>query len=159
MDLTHKVTWHIHHVVTWQIKNVISPLSKGLWNPNLAGWWFTMREPHPQSHMTLQYHRHVTNKKRYISTFTSPIEHKFGDLGWGKSTYNDTWHFNYVVTWQIKNILSSLSEGTRSTKFSGWWLEWEDPTQQIMCHLDQAVPWQLSSRKCTFVPLLLEALS
>ena len=36
---------------------------KGLWAPNLAGWWFRMREPHPQSHVTLRYRIHVTNKK------------------------------------------------------------------------------------------------
>ena len=41
----------------------------------------------------------------------------------------------------------------------GWWLEWKDPTQHVMCHLHQAVTWQLSSRPCTFVPLLVEAIS
>ena len=39
-----------------------------------------MRGPHPQSHVTLQYHGHVTNKKRYISTFTRPIDPKISRL-------------------------------------------------------------------------------
>ena len=47
------------------------------------------------------------------------------------------WHFNCVVTWQIKNILSSLSQGTRSTNLA--WLGWEDPTQHVICHLVHAV--------------------
>ena len=32
-----------------------------------------MRGPHPQSHLTLRYSGHVTNKKRYNSTFTRPM--------------------------------------------------------------------------------------
>ena len=48
----------------------------GLWTPNLAGWWFRMRGPHPQSHVILRYRGHVTNKKRYISTFTRPMDPK-----------------------------------------------------------------------------------
>ena len=48
----------------------------GLWTPNLAGWWFRMRGPHPQSHVILRYRGHVTNKKCYISTFTRPMDPK-----------------------------------------------------------------------------------
>ena len=69
-DLIYKVTWHIDWVVTWQIKNVISSLSQGLWTPNLAWRWLRVTRSHPQIHVTLQYRGHVTNKKRYISTFT-----------------------------------------------------------------------------------------
>ena len=36
-----------------------------------------MRLPHPQSHMTFQYCGHMTNIKRYISTFTRPKDPKF----------------------------------------------------------------------------------
>ena len=54
------------------MKNVISPLSQGLKPLNLAGWWLRMREPHQQSHMTHRPRGHVTNQKRYISTFTRP---------------------------------------------------------------------------------------
>ena len=35
-----------------------------------------MRGPHPQSRVTLRYRDHVTNKKRYISTFTGPMYSK-----------------------------------------------------------------------------------
>ena len=60
----------------WQIKNFISPLSQGLWTRNLAWWWLRVRRPHLQIHMTLQYRGHVTNKKRYISTLTRPMDPK-----------------------------------------------------------------------------------
>ena len=30
--------------------------------PNLAGWRLRMRRPHPQSHVTLRYRGHMTNK-------------------------------------------------------------------------------------------------
>ena len=79
-DPTDKVTWLFDVVVTWQIKNIITPLSQGLWIPNLAGWWVRIRGPHPQSHVTLQYHGHVTNKRRYISTFTRPIDPKLSRM-------------------------------------------------------------------------------
>ena len=32
-----------------------------------------MREPYSQSHVTLRYHGHVTNKKRYVYPFTRPM--------------------------------------------------------------------------------------
>ena len=35
-----------------------------------------MRGPCPQSHVTLQYRGHVTNRKRYISSFTRPMDRK-----------------------------------------------------------------------------------
>ena len=72
---THKVTWHVNQMVTWQIKNVISLLSQSLWTPNLAGWWLWMRGLHPQSHVKYRPRGHVTNQKRYISTFTRPMDH------------------------------------------------------------------------------------
>ena len=38
-----------------------------------------MRGPHPQSHLTHRPRGQVANQKRYISTFTRPMEPK---LGW-----------------------------------------------------------------------------
>ena len=64
----------------WQIKGIISPLSQGLWTPNLAGWWLRMRECHPQTHPTNQPHGHVTSQRRYISTFTRPIDPKLSRI-------------------------------------------------------------------------------
>ena len=49
-------------------KNVISPLSQVQWTPKLTGWWLRMGGPLLQSH--------VINKKRYIPTFTRPIDPK-----------------------------------------------------------------------------------
>ena len=74
-DPTQKVMWHFNIVVTWLIKTGISPLSQDLWTPNLAVWWLRI-SPHPQSHVTLQYRGHVTNKKRYVFTFTRPTNPK-----------------------------------------------------------------------------------
>ena len=36
-----------------------------------------MRRPHPQSHVTLRHYGHLTNKKRYISTFIQCLDPKF----------------------------------------------------------------------------------
>ena len=41
---------------------------------------FRMREPYPQSHVTLRYRGHMTNKKRYISTFTRSMGPKLSRM-------------------------------------------------------------------------------
>ena len=48
------------------IANVIISNFIGPMDPKLSR---VMIGPNPQSHATLQYRGHVTNKKRYISTF------------------------------------------------------------------------------------------
>ena len=58
-----------------------------------------MRTPHSQSHMTLQYRGHVTNKKRYIFTCTRPMNPKLSrvviqDEGTSPTTLCDT-----ITTW------------------------------------------------------------
>ena len=55
-------------------KKVIFPLSQGLQTSNLAGWKLRMRGPHLQSHVTHPSRGHVTNQKRYIFTFTRPMD-------------------------------------------------------------------------------------
>ena len=67
-------------MVTWQMKNVLSSLSQSLWSPNLASSWLKMRGSHPQGHVTLRHCGYVTNQKRYISTFTRPIEPKLSRM-------------------------------------------------------------------------------
>ena len=155
-----------------------------------------MRKPHPQSQVTLRYRGHLTNKKRYISTFARPVDTKYSRVvtqyeGTPKSRdATTTWSRNkskmyistftrpihtrlrkvvsqgkgtpptesretsitrsrenqrryistftrstdtklsrvvtqdesqsHVVTWQIKNILSSLSQGARPKNLAGW---------------------------------------
>ena len=39
-----------------------------------------IKEPHPQSHVTHRPSSHVTNQRRYISTFTRPMDPKLA--GW-----------------------------------------------------------------------------
>ena len=60
--------------------NAIISSDISLRTPNLAGWWFRMRGPHPPSHVTLRYRGHVTNKKRYISTSTRPMDSKLSKV-------------------------------------------------------------------------------
>ena len=93
----------------------------------------------------------------YFHKVYGPQTYRGYDLGWGDTTNKVTWHLYCVVTWQIKNILSSYSQVT--IILAGWWLEWEDPAQHVICHLNQGIKWQLSSRSCTFVTLLVEAIS
>ena len=106
------------------LQTPLFPVPVGLWTPNLAGWWFRMRGPHPQSRVTLRYRGHVTNKKRYISTFARRMDPKFskqgGNLGWRDVTYKVMWRINHVVTWQIENVISLLSQGLWIRNLAGW---------------------------------------
>ena len=75
--LTAALTDYVLHNLDyrWQIKNVIFPFSQGIWTPNVAGCRLKMKGPHPQNHMTLQHHGHLTNKK-HISTFIWRVDSK-----------------------------------------------------------------------------------
>ena len=44
------------------------------------------------------------------------------DLGWEDPTHNATWPFDIVVTWQMKNVISPLSQGLWTQNLAGWWL-------------------------------------
>ena len=59
-------------------------------------------------------------KKSYISTFTRPIDRNLA--GRGKLTYKVTWHINHVVTRQIKNNISLLSQGLWTPNLANCWL-------------------------------------
>ena len=101
-----------------------------------------MGGPHPQSHVILRYCGRMTNKKRYISTFTN--------LAWcwlrmRKLPPQVTWHFKYIVTWQITHVISSLSQGLWIPNLAKWWLRVKGPHQQS--HLTDRSSGQVSNQK------------
>ena len=92
-----------------------------------------MREPHPRSHVTLQYCGHVTNKKRYISTSTRPMDSKLSkvvNLGWGNLKYKVTWHIEHVATWQIITLYLHFHKGLWVQNLAGWGLRMRRPHPQ-----------------------------
>ena len=83
-----------------------------------------MREPHLQSHVTYPLCGHVANQKR-----CTPLSHGLWTpnlAGWclrqGHPTHNVTWHFDVVVTWQIKNVIFPLSYSVWTPNLAVWWL-------------------------------------
>ena len=91
----------------------------GLWTPNLGGWWFRMRGPHPQSHEILRYRGHVTNKKRYISNFTRPMDPKLSRVvTYDEKTSPAKSHRSHRSGGHVssQNISSPHSQGPRSPK-------------------------------------------
>ena len=58
-----------------------------------------MSGPHPKSHVTFQYHGHVTNKKCYISTFTRPIDPKLSRLVTQDEGTSPTKSRDTSITW------------------------------------------------------------
>ena len=80
-----------------------------------------MRKPYLQSHMTHQPSGHLTNKKRYISTFKRPVDINCSRVltqhKWVPKKV--TWHFNSVVTWQLENVIFSQLQGLLPLNLAG----------------------------------------
>ena len=73
--------------------------------------------------------------------FCSAYDHKAGqsnNLPWGDPTLKVTWPFDYVVTWQMKKIMSDLHN---TSDHQIWRLE--DPTHQVMGSFDHVITWQI----------------
>ena len=66
---------------------------------------------------------HETNKKRYISTFTWPMDHKLSRVvTWDDGTPPTKSH-NTSITWsrdKQKNVLSPLSRSLCTPNLAGW---------------------------------------
>ena len=86
----------------------------------------------------IQHEQYIFSFQAHVSTVFVPLKvtpHHAqvscnGDLGWGDPTYKVTWHINHVVAWQIKNVISSLSEGLWTPNLAGWWLRMRRLHQQ-----------------------------
>ena len=117
------ITWS--REVTWEMKNVIFTLPWRLWVLNLTEWWCLMRRGHhPQwSHDTT-----VTQKsnKFYISISTGFMATKLDkvmtyDVGPPRAKSHGfliTW--SYVVSWQIKNVISPIPQAQWASNLTGW---------------------------------------
>ena len=115
-------------MVTLQIKNVIILFSQGLWTLNFAAWGIRVKKLHPQNHVTHQPSGHVTNRRRYNSIFTRPMDLKLSRR-WLRmreppppKKKKVTWYINHVVMWQIKVVISPLSQGLWILNLGGYWL-------------------------------------
>ena len=79
--------------------------------------------------------------KRYYFQLHKAYKHQTyhgGDLGWGDPTHQVTWHFDIVVTWQIKNVISPPSLDLWTPNLPKWWVRMRGP------HLQRHVthrPW------------------
>ena len=92
-----------------------------------------MRRPHQQSHVTLRYRTHVTNQKRYISTFTRPTGPKLCRVVAQDEEISSTKSHDTSTTWsrdKSKNFISLLSQGLWTPNLAGWWLEMRGPHPQ-----------------------------
>ena len=75
--------------------------------------------------MTRQCCGQLTNKKRYISIFTRPMELKLSRLVTqdAENFANIvTWYINYRVKWRIKNATFLLSQAIWTPNLASWWL-------------------------------------
>ena len=91
-----------------------------------------MRRPHPQSHVTLQYRGHVTNRKCYICTFTRPMNLKLTRV----VTLDEGLHLQSHVTQRTcghvtkqKCLYLHIDKAHRSKMLTACWLgmRWPHP--------------------------------
>ena len=73
-----------------------------------------MRGPHPQSHLTLRYRGHMTNKKRYNSTFTRPLDPKRCNVVTQDERAARTRSRDTATTWSRDNKMRYIFTSTRS---------------------------------------------
>ena len=95
--------------ITWKIKTVLSPLSQCFMLPPSSLWGYT------------------TYQILYISACTRPMATKNGKVVTHSerllpiNSYNHLNMFLQEVTWQIKNIISPLSQWLWLQDLWGWW--------------------------------------
>ena len=104
-------------------------MPRGPWPSNLTGWW------HAMSRSPIKLHGPPTTwfceVMWQINYFISPLywtnDHQTrqgGDLLWGASSLNSLNTLKMCsceVTWQIINVIASLSQCLLSSKLPGWW--------------------------------------
>ena len=66
-----------------------------------------------------------------------------GDLGWRNPTHKVRWYMNYVVTWEIKDVLAPLSQGLWTPNLAAGDLEWGTPTHKVTWYMSHVVTWQI----------------
>ena len=127
------------HEVTWLIKSDISPSLRGLWLPKLTRWMFILKGKGPPSIesfdalITLPSY-HMTDAKRYISTSAGPMATKLERVVGSNAgllsikSYNLLITWPYKVTWQMENVINSLSRDLSLSNLAEGWL-------MIMSHM------------------------
>ena len=106
-----------------------------------------MREPHPQSHVTLRYRGHVTNKNHYISTFTRPVDSKLSSVVAQDEEISSKSHMTHHSCGHVTNqkTLSLLSQGLWTPNLADWWLKMTGPTHKFTWQFNIVVTWQIKN--------------
>ena len=89
-----------------------------------------MRRSHLQSHMPHWPRGHVTNQKRYISTFTRPTDPKLCRVVAQDEEISSTKSHDTSTTWsrdKSKNVISPLSQGLWILNLASSWLKTREP--------------------------------
>ena len=107
-----------------------------------------MRRSHPQSHVAFQCRGHVTNKKRYNSTFTRPMDPKLSRVVTQDERIPPTKSRDILITWQIKSIIFLLSKAYGPQTLQGGDLGWGKPTDKSR---DTSKTWSRDKSKTLYL--------
>ena len=50
-----------------------------------------------------------------------------------------------MVTWQVKNVISLLSQGLWIPNLAGWWIRMRRPYCKVTWHINHVVRWQIKN--------------
>ena len=97
-----------------------------------------------------------TPRQGYISVFTWPMATKLDKLkayGIGHHTQNHIILWSYVVSWQIKNVISPVPQILWTPSLTGWWLmTWEKHSKNHIALIKKFFPFMnfFPTKNCTF---------
>ena len=146
---------HQSHVTFWcrgYVTNNISTFTRPM-DPNLAGWWFRMREAHPQATWHIK-HVVMWQVKDVVSPLSQglwiPKLARWGLRLKGPHPQSHVTHCQ-VITWQIKGVIFPLSQGLWTPNPAGWWLRMREPHPQVTWHIDT---WSHDKSKTLYLHFL-----
>ena len=105
-----------------------------------------MKGPHPQSHVTFWCRGHVANKKRYITTFTRPIDPKLSRVVSWDERNPPTKSGDTLILWSCdkeKTLYLHFHKAYGPQTLQSADLGWQDPTHKVTWHSDYVVTWQI----------------
>ena len=105
---------------------------------------------------------HVTDKKRYISTFATPMTNKLDRVVGSHAGLLSTKSHNLLITWshkaiyQMQNIINSFSRDLWLSDLTEWWLTIRShmSNNKVTYPSDHAVTWSHVTNELLYIFVL-----
>ena len=109
------------HVTRWSRGNINRLLATKL-EQDSGLWWETENSRVTCSFVHVVTRGHVTNKKRYISTYARLCLLNLKWMWLMRRGHHPPWSHDTIVTWRVKKVISLFSHGSWLPNSTRWWL-------------------------------------